>query len=148
MNLSNILPLVLPLSTGNEKYFRFSDAINLVSEMLVVTTLIIQRQTSELFKLAFTSSRRPFWHLSTLIPRAELLTITNIIYVSDGDLPIVLPGPLFILTFAVWNLGCGVSLSFLDQSPCYTPGEATNRKVAGSIPSGVIDIILPAALWS
>jgi hypothetical protein len=26
--------------------------------------------------------------------------------------------------------------------------EATTRKVAGSFPDGVIDIILPAALWS
>ena len=69
-------------------------------------------------------------------------------YVSDGDLPIVLPGPLRVLIFAVWNLGCGVSLSFLDESSCYTPGEATSRKVAGSIPSGVKDINLPAALWS
>jgi len=26
--------------------------------------------------------------------------------------------------------------------------RATSRKVAGSIPDGVIDIIIPAALWS
>ena len=67
---------------------------------------------------------------------------------SGCDLPIVLLGPLRILIFAVWNLGCGVSLSFLDQSSCYTPGDATSRKVAGLISSGVIDIILLAALWS
>lgn len=48
---------------------------------LVVMPLIIQRETRELIEVAFTSLCRPFRHLMTLIPTAELQTITNSVYV-------------------------------------------------------------------